>query len=84
MFPSCFCFPADPCGWHHQEHAGVRDRAGGGHRPRITGYGLLSGSRTPLHHVREAGKKPRQTTLLGNFFGLAMQRMAEFGLKFSE
>lgn len=67
MFPSCFCFPADPCGWHHQEHAGVRDRAGGGHRPRITGYGLLSGSWTPLYHVWEAGKKPHQTTLLGNF-----------------
>lgn len=67
MFSACFCFPADPCGWHHQEHAGVRDRAGGGHRPRITGYGLLSGSWTPLYHVWEAGKKPHQTTLLGNF-----------------
>lgn len=58
-----FC-SADPCGRHHQEHTGVWDRAGGGYRPHITGYGLLSGSWTPLHHVWEAGKKLHQSMVL--------------------
>jgi len=58
MLSLCFRFcSADSCGRHDQEHTGVWDCAGGGYWPRITGYGLLSGSWTPLHHVWEAGKK---------------------------
>lgn len=64
LSPLLFFCSADPRGRHHQEHTGVWDCAGGGYWPHTTGYGLLDGSRTPLHHVWEAGKKLCQSMVL--------------------